>query len=386
MNSRDRRKLDVEDRMIIQACLHDRQSMTQIASRLQVHKSTISRELKRNADGEGERDCIQAKTMIVCNVCMKRSYCPRKKVYYNFIKADGLSDVRKRETRSHTTLSRVDMNYLDKVISQGVTLGQSLHHIYVGDDKLQTICSERTIRRLVTDGKLSTQAHQLRRYATYKRCYKRKLNDLNIRDIRSLIGRTYRDFIDYCDDHKQANIVQYDSVIGKITDQQAILTITFPSFSFQFGLLIQKGNPTSTMEQLRSLFHRLDEESINIIFPINLCDNGTEFSTFSQLESYNHGQTKLRCFYTTPYCSTDKAQCERNHELVRYCLPKGKSLDFLTQEMVDDLFSNINSYVRASKNNQTPYDLVHKHFGQTFLDAIHIKKIPNKKVKLSQLV
>jgi IS30 family transposase len=74
-----------------------------------------------------------------------------------------------------------------------------------------------------------------------------------------------------------------------------------------------------------------------------------------------------------------------NHELIRYTTPKGKSLDFLTQEKVNDIFSNINSYVRKSKKDSTPYDLVLKKFGKEFLDAIGIKRIPNKKVKLLQI-
>jgi len=71
--------------------------------------------------------------------------------------------------------------------------------------------------------------------------------------------------------------------------------------------------------------------------------------------------------------------------LIRYFLPKGESLDFLTQEKVDEMFSNINSYVRKSKNDSTPYDLIKRKFGIDFLNSISIKRIPNKKVKLTQI-
>ena len=46
---KQRKRLMIEDRMIIQACVHDRRNISQIASRLGVNKSTISRELKINS-------------------------------------------------------------------------------------------------------------------------------------------------------------------------------------------------------------------------------------------------------------------------------------------------------------------------------------------------
>ena len=80
--------------------------------------------------------------------------------------------------------------------------------------------------------------------------------------------------------------------------------------------------------------------------------------------------------------STDKASCERNHEFIRYVIPKGRSLDGLTQEKVGLLFSHINSYVRGSNENRTPYDLLAARFGEGFMEAIGIRRIPPKEVHL----
>lgn len=46
---KQRKRLMIEDRMIIQACVHESRNISQIASRLGVNKSTISRELKINS-------------------------------------------------------------------------------------------------------------------------------------------------------------------------------------------------------------------------------------------------------------------------------------------------------------------------------------------------
>ena len=387
MKGQAKHKLDFEDRMIIQACLHDNQTITMIARRLDVSKATISRELHRNADrpNHGTGNC-PIKKFPVCNICKRKGFCSSgDKWFYNWQKAELLAKQRKRSSRSAPRIDEETLAYINEVVTSGVRLGQSLHHIYIGDASLQALVCERTIRRLIYRGNLDVRPHQLRRYVRFKHEIPRQFGELQVRDIRCLIGRTFKDFIRFQSSHKRDNVVQYDSIIGKIDDRKAILTITFPAIGFQFGLLIRKGSSLSVTTQLKALFVRLGPTLVAKLFPINLADNGTEFATFHRLETALDGLTSIHCFYTNPYRATDKAHCERNHELVRYCLPKGKSLNFLTQDIVDNMFSHINSYVRASKGDKTPYDLVKARFGKEFLDLINIVRIPNKKVKLSQI-
>ena len=122
------------------------------------------------------------------------------------------------------------------------------------------------------------------------------------------------------------------------------------------------------------------------IFPINLADNGTEFSYFSKIEENEEGEKICSTYFTSPYKATDKATCERLHELVRYFLPKGYSLNDLTQEMIEEMYFHINSYVRKSQGDQTPYDLIKRKFGEDFLKTLGIRKIPKKKVRLLPLI
>lgn len=42
-----RKRLTIEDRMVIQACIHKGMNITEIASRIGVNKSTISREINK---------------------------------------------------------------------------------------------------------------------------------------------------------------------------------------------------------------------------------------------------------------------------------------------------------------------------------------------------
>ena len=49
------------------------------------------------------------------------------------------------------------------------------------------------------------------------------------------------------------------------------------------------------------------------------------------------------------------------------------------------MFSNINSYVRLSRNDKTPYELIEVKYGKEFLELINIKKIDKRKVKLTPI-
>ena len=48
----------------------------------------------------------------------------------------------------------------------------------------------------------------------------------------------------------------------------------------------------------------------------------------------------------------------------------------------DEFFSHINSYVRGSNENRTPYERMLARFGDGFMEAIGVKRIPGKEVLL----
>jgi len=319
-------------------------------------------------------------------LCPKKAYCGQEKIFYNFEKVDDYS-INVSRSRMHTHLSRNDLDYIDQIIYEGVVSnGQSLHHIYVGSKLLQSMCSERTIRRIIYRGELKTKAHMLRRYVVYKHEYIKPKEIYCKKDVRAYVNKTYSDYIDYIEHNKSKNIMQFDSVIGKINDKKSILTKTFKKYGFQYGTLIQKGNPRSVDYAIRNIKKKIGDELFYKIFAINIAHNGSEFTTFYNIEYDCDGLIKCKSFFTRPYNLSDKAECGSDHRLVQYFCPKGKSLNDITQEQIDKMYSNINSYVRESQNNQCPYDLIKNKFGKKFLDLINIKRIPNKKVKLKPII
>ena len=57
-------------------------------------------------------------------------------------------------------------------------------------------------------------------------------------------------------------------------------------------------------------------------------------------------QIQCRVFYCDPMNSNQKSHCERNHEFIRYVIPKGEAKDEYTEEEIERLMNHIGSYPR----------------------------------------
>ena len=92
-------------------------------------------------------------------------------------------------------------------------------------------------------------------------------------------------------------------------------------------------------------------------FRIILTDNGPEFKDPWSIEKDSEGRQRAKVFYCDPYTSSQKGRLEKNHEFIRYVIPKGRSMQYYTQEDMTLLARHINSTVRDSLNGKTPFDL-----------------------------
>ena len=114
-----------------------------------------------------------------------------------------------------------------------------------------------------------------------------------------------------------------------------------------------------------------------------MSDNGTEFDNLSDLEIDEDGMVLCRVFYTRAYRSSDKAECERNHELFRYIRKKGKTLDTLDEMDIEIVNANINSYPRKSLKWKSPIEAMKERYGDDIIELLGIKEIKRKDVKLT---
>ena len=113
------------------------------------------------------------------------------------------------------------------------------------------------------------------------------------------MGILLNDFLDFVEQNPDSAIFEYDSVIGKLTNHQAILTITHKDNNFQFGFVVQKGNSRPVIEKI-NLLKSLFGDQFYEIFQINLADNGSEFELFVEIETDSKNKKRCGAFYTRP--------------------------------------------------------------------------------------
>ena len=120
------------------------------------------------------------------------------------------------------------------------------------------------------------------------------------------------------------------------------------------------------------------------LFEVILTDNGTEFSDPESIETdMNTGEKVASLFYCDPSCSWQKGSIEKNHEYIRYILPKGTSFASLTQDDCNLMASHINSTPRISLNNHSPFDAALLFLGNDNIQKFNIKKIDTDDIDLS---
>ena len=65
------------------------------------------------------------------------------------------------------------------------------------------------------------------------------------------------------------------------------------------------------------------------LFPVILTNNGGEFKRVEELEYTVFGEQRCMLFYCDPYASWQKGELEKDHEYIRYVIPKGSDMDCL---------------------------------------------------------
>ena len=314
----------------------------------------------------------------VCNGCPKSKGCYLNKYYYYGDCADKDYKLTLSESRIGINLTADEFNELNHTISNYVKAGQPVYHIFKSHD---LPVSERTIYNYVEKGYLDIKNIDLRRKVAYKKRYQHKADKTILRKIKQ--GRMYEDYIEYVKSNPDASIVEMDTVISAEGSNKVLLTLHFVKYHFQLAYILDSKEVINVTACINNLCDQIGLENFKKLFEVILTDNGTEFSDPDSIEvEPETGELRTKVFYCHPYASREKGHCEKNHEYIRYILPKGTVFDFLTQDMCDLMMSHINSTKRPSVNG-SPYDFMALAYGTELLDLLKIKKIEANVIMLS---
>lgn len=319
----------------------------------------------------------------VCNFCERKQGCRYERLIYH---PEIAQDVAKTRLRNGKRTIKLDVNQLkkfDEYVSKPVINGQSPEVIksYSSDEDFP-VCS-RTLRNYIDKGLLTAKNIDLRRKISIRLSknynYPRTYSHNPLRKIDHL----YDDYIHYMSNHPDIVTFQCDTVFGKREDKKCLLTIHADTLHFQMYILLTNKTSGAVNRAFKSIINKLGQERFSKVFSILLSDNGPEFDNLLDLESDEDGVLICRVFYTRAYRSSDKAECERNHELFRFIRKKGKTLDTLDDEDVILINSNINSYPRKSLKWKTPIEAMKEKFGEDIVELLGIKELKRKDVNLT---
>lgn len=396
--------MDLTDRIVIEVGLHCGHSFKQIAKELKRHPSTIAHEVKTNrtsipatyfhgndckhirrcqntrkhlcGDMKCKRPCAScdkydchtlcasyerrhcskpAFPPYVCNCCSEKKLCINERFVYSAKHAQAYYERRRSESRQGLRLADDELKKLDCMITKLVNQGQPLAHIYA-EHKDEIPISLRSLYNYIDSGEMTIRNIDLRRKTTYRKRKRTKVkNPAYVTSCR--IGRTYEDFLTYISSKDPDTVVEMDTVIGRKGPGNRLLTMIFRKNSVMLMFLLPDGKADSVKRIFDLLENSLGLEVFSQLFPIILTDNGSEFKRVDSLELTADYEYRTRIFYCDPQAAWQKARIEKNHEFIRYAIPKGKSLNGYTQEEITFLANHINSIKRPSLGLKSPYEL-----------------------------
>jgi len=285
------------------------------------------------------------------------------------------------DSRRGISFSEDELRHIDDIVSPLIRQGQSPHHICVtNQDRL--MISERTLYRLLDSGLISARNIDLPRKVRFRVRKKKKVLKV---DKKCRIDRTYEDFQNFLKEHPDIPVVQMDSVEGK-KGGKVLLTIHFVKAEFMLAFLRDFNDSQSVIEIFNQIDACIGREMFRKIFPCILADNGSEFSNPSAIEFDDEKNRRTRIFYCDPQASWQKGSAERNHEFIRFFVPKSKPFDPFSQDDISLMMDHINSYSRESLSNKSPFEMFRFFYGAEILDLLGCHLIPPQDVTLNRSV
>lgn len=426
------RRLDRAMRDEIERYLGLGKSLTWIAGELHVSVSTISREIKTHRTDQGSRNrsvvgnvtnlCVHYKTFkktdvctvcesayhprcatckrvrcsnlckdyvklycksvekapYCCNSCVKSKGCYLHKWRYLAREAQRRADEEKVASRCGIDLDPATLEAVNDLVRPLLRQGQTPGQIWLthADD---IPFSRRTFYRYNERGLFGMTALELTRKAGYKkRRGKPKESGGHVAE-----GHTYKDFLVLGEDVR-ASVVEMDTVMGTKHDAGSILTLHIKRLLFQIGIKLI----VHDSEHAVSAIDRLEEllaGSFGKFYGVGLSDRGIEFFPTEAFENSKlvPGTKRMQLFYCDARRANQKGSAERNHCEFRKIVPKGTSIDPLTNYELAEIFSHVNSQPRRTLFGMSPMALAMQVLPKEFFDELGLRLIAPDEVILN---
>ena len=287
---------------------------THIADEVGVHKSTISRELRRNRGDKG--------------------YQPKQ--------AHRIALDKRLHAKKYIKFSAD----LERIVTEKILLDWSPEQIsgYLKKEHIAKISHERIYQFILADKKSGGSLYTHLRHSGKKR--KKRYGSKDRRgQIKNRVSIDKRPEI--VDKKQRIGDWEGDTIIGKQQQKAIVTLVDRVSKMVRIGPVATK-HSDSVAEIIATILKPMKQISHTITF-----DNGKEFSAHEKIaESLN-----LEIYFAHPYSSWERGANENTNGLIRQYIPKGSSFEGIQNERIKFIENRLNNRPRKSLGYLTPNEV-----------------------------
>lgn len=310
-------QLTREERYLIACGLRLKQTLREIAEALQRAPSTVSREVRRNATAHDDA--------------------------YRCEKADSYAVARRRRSRRGPRYGEGVWAEVEQALRERWSAEQIVGR---SRDEGRVVPSHETIyRRLRKDKHEGGSLYRFTRILSKfgRKRYRSRptrgvlLGKRHIREREPIVERRGR-----------IGDWEADTVMGSANTRGCVLTLVERRSGFAMIRKLRARTAAEATAAAQVVMRRLRGKFQTLTF-----DNGTEFHEYEKLER----RFGVKCYFATPYHSWERGSNENLNGLLRQYLPKGTSLDKVTQRECDWIAAQLNARPRKRHGFRTPCEV-----------------------------
>ena len=317
------RQLNAEERSALAALRRVGVSKAEIARQLGRHRSTVGRELQRNAaphDG-----------------------------WYRSRRAHQRAHARRYRSRRNRQVGREEWARVDELVRRKWSPEQVSGHL---ERTRELLISHETIYRHVwRDLKGGGTLHTHLRCAR-KPCRKR----YGRHDSRGRLAgkRMIGERPAVVERRSRTGDWEIDTVLGESLGESSDCILTLVERKTGY-VLIGKMKARTAAESNRALLELLARHPGRV--KTITADNGTEFHWYAQIEAVS----PVKFYFATPHHSWERGTNENTNGLIRQYLPKGKTMSRVKQNKCDKIAEQLNTRPRKRHGYKTPNQCFLRH-------------------------
>jgi len=311
-------QITLDERYAISALRKLGYKPAEIARELGRHPSTIGREVRRNAWREDGRT-------------------------YRPLKAQSYTNQRRRASRSTSQFSADEWALVESVLREDFSPEQVVG--WFARFKILAISHE-TIYRYIWDDKErggTLHVHLRRANKPFRKRYGAYDSRGRLAGKRHISTRPAG-----AENRSRVGHWEVDTVLGNSQGGACIVTLVERKTGFVVIGKLERHTAADLNARLEAMIARQRRPVRTIT-----ADNGTEFHSYKALEQ----RVSAKFYFATPHHSWERGSNENTNGLIRQYLPKGVSMEHVTQADCDRIADKLNRRPRKRYNWHTPEEL-----------------------------